>query len=189
MQALCETPRIRVLDDALDEAAILTLEAEIARQRESAIARGASKHDHTGLSFELAVASCPVATRLRDLAQRLLGLGNDLGQTLRYRRYVPGESHPAHCDHYEVGGTALVATALFHLADTQAGGATRFPQARPVPVEVAPKRGRLVVWFNHSADGAPDPLSIHDAAPVESGEKVTLTQFLYQPPSVVARQE
>ena len=184
MQVLCETPRIRVLDGALDEATIRDLEAEIDRQRGAAMTAGHSKHDHTGLSFELAVAPCPAATRLRDLAQQLLSLGNDLGQTLRYRRYLPGESHPAHCDHYEVGGTALVATALFHLADTQAGGATRFPRALPEPVEVAPRRGRLVAWFNHDPTGAPDPLSIHDAAPVDAGEKVTLTQFLYQPPSV-----
>ena len=185
MQVICHTPEIRVLDAALDEAAIRALEVEIAGQLPTARAEGNTKHDDTGLSFELRVAACPAARRLRDLAQGLLGLGNDLGETLRYRRYLPGESHPAHCDHYQVGGTALVATALFHLADTRAGGATRFLEARPVPVEVAPKRGRLVMWMNHGPDGAPDACSIHDAAPVEAGEKVTLTQFLYQPPAVL----
>ena len=184
---LCRRPLIRVCDGFLDEATIRELEAEIARQLPKEQAAGQTKHDATGLSFELDVAASPAATTLRDQAQAFLGLGNDFGQTLRYRRYREGESHPAHCDHYQVGERALVATALFHLADTGSGGETRFPEAQPDPVAVAPRRGRLVAWFNHDAEGRPEPLSIHDAAPVLSGEKITLTQFLYRPASAVQR--
>ena len=185
MDRLCRTPAIWICDGFLEEDQIQALEREIARQLPGAKAAGDTKHDATGLSFEMDVNGDATAALLRDRAQKLLGLGNALGQTLRYRRYVTGESHPPHCDHFEVGDLALVATALFHLADTGSGGETRFPLALPSPVAVEPKRGRMVLWMNHAPDGSADPLSIHDAAPVEAGEKITLTQFLYQPVSAL----
>ena len=46
MPLLCTTPEIRVLDEALDEATIRALEAEIAGQLPTARAEGNTKHDH-----------------------------------------------------------------------------------------------------------------------------------------------
>ena len=144
-----------------------------------------SQHDSSGLSFEFVVEHVPAALELNQRVFSLLGIGNVYADTLRYRRYLPGESHPPHCDHFEIDGCELVATALLHLSDAVVGGETRFLDASPSPVAVSPKRGRLVAWFNHGDDGAPDPNSRHDGAPVVKGVKATLTQFLYQPRSVL----
>ena len=156
----------------------------LAGDRQSAEGRGIPwTHDETGLSYELPSSSDPLLLDLNRRIYRAVGIDNDFDATLRVRRYRAGEFHPPHCDHFEAEGRALLATAMLHLCDTAAGGETRFTEARPQPFCVTPKRGRLVVWLNHGADGRPDLLSRHEGLPVRAGEKITVTNFLYKPRS------
>jgi prolyl 4-hydroxylase len=134
-----------------------------------------------GLSCELPVAGEPVLEALARRTYALLGLDNDFGHTLRFRRYGPGEYHPPHLDQFQIGDAWLIATALLYLTDTLEGGDTYFPRAQPAPVSLAPRRGRLAFWFNHLPAGAPDPASLHEALPVVQGQKATLGNFIYKP--------
>jgi len=68
-----------------------------------------------------------------------------------------------------------------HLVDCESGGETRFPRGWPEPVAVGAKRGRLVSWFNYYPNGAPDQSSFHEGAAIATGEKVTITAFVYAP--------
>jgi prolyl 4-hydroxylase len=140
-----------------------------------------TKADSTGFSFELPDAVDPLVAEVRQRIERTLGVPNECGGTLRYRRYEAGHAHPPHHDHYEMAGRWLLATAMICLTDVEAGGETRFPQAWP-PLEVLPRRGRLVLWLDHAADGRPDRSSLHDGAPVLQGTKTTVTEFVYGDP-------
>ena len=170
-----------VLDDfASDDeiAHILDITGDLPTLRRRGIV---SKHDTTGFSFELPVRGDLVLQRLCARIYATVGLENDRGETLRFRRYRGGESHPLHGDSYRVGESFLIATAMLYLNDTEAGGETHFPHAQPRPLRLKPRKGRLVVWFNHLPDGGEDPASHHESLPVKRGEKVTLTNFIYRP--------
>lgn len=137
------------------------------------------RHGSTGYSFEMPVPGDPVLARLTRRLTEITGLKNRQGATMRFRRYAPGEAHGGHTDSYEIDGATLVATALICLTDVAGGGETVFPHATPAPLAVTPKRRRLVFWYNHRPDGAPDPRSWHEGSPVTAGEKATLTSFIY----------
>lgn len=175
----CHSPRVYVADGFASDAEIDR--ALALASNPDYLAALAVKRDGTGLSFEMPIDGDPILEGLRARLHGTLGLVNRVGQTMRFRRYAPGESHPPHLDCYEIAGSHLVCTALVNLADCARGGATRFPRAYPSPIAVAPRRGRLVSWFNYYPNGAEDQASYHEGAPVEDGEKVTLTAFIYAP--------
>ena len=64
-----------------------------------------------------------------------------------------------------------------YLNDVEAGGATRFPVA---DVTVPPRAGAAIAFRNLTADGQPDPDSLHAGLPVERGEKWLATLWLRQ---------
>ena len=140
------------------------------------------RSDMTGTSFELPVDAHAVAASASARIEGLLGEPTDVGDTLRYRTYEPGESHPPHVDNYVIGGCDLVATAMLCLTDVDGGGCTAFPLGAP-PVSVEPRRGRLIVWLNCLVDGTRDPLSRHEGQAVTAGRKTTVTAFVYRPPT------
>ena len=180
LSELCTSPRLFVKDDFLSPDEIARL---IALTTDDALeARGVkTKHDFTGLSCEFPVDADPIVGEIVERIQALLGMHNDFGGTLRFRRYAPDEFHPPHIDEYQIGDLFLIATATLYLSDTEAGGETSFPRAKPKPVQVESRSGRLAIWFNHGPDGEVDPASYHEGLPVLSGEKVTLTNFIYKP--------
>jgi prolyl 4-hydroxylase len=172
-------PELYVVDDFLTPAEVFRV-IEVASDRDALEARGVAwKHDETGFSFEMPIDGDPVLERIRARIQAASGLVDGLGTTFRFRHYGEREAHGLHLDAYRIGARDLAVTALVHLADTERGGATRFPKARPAPVEVAPRAGRLVLWWNVRADGTPDPASLHEGLPVVAGVKMTITEFVY----------
>ena len=73
-----------------------------------------------------------------------------------------------------------MASALVYLNDTESGGETDFPEAQPAPVRIAPRCGRLAVWFNYREDGSPEPAALHASLAVERGMKATVAYFVYR---------
>ncbi len=142
------------------------------------------KTDSTGFSFEMPIVRDPILSRLADDIHAALGFANVHGQTMRFRRYSAGNSHPAHLDCYELAGYSLLATAILYLDDAD-GGETHFPRAAEGPLSIAPRKGRLALWFNHKLSGPEDPASLHEGLIVNSGHKTTLTSFVYNSLSVL----
>lgn len=181
LRELCREPRLFVADDfATDEevAHVLAVASD-----EAALARRGveTSHGPAGFHFEMPVGGDPVLEALRRRILETVRLENDFGATMRFRRYEAGQSHRAHRDTYTAGSSCLLVTALLYLTDTEEGGETHFPAARPAPLSVEPRRGRLAVWCNYLPDGGEDPSAAHEALPVRRGVKATLASFIYRP--------
>jgi hypothetical protein len=123
----------------------------------------------------------PVVAAVAARMRAAFGFANCVGEFMRYRRYGPEESHPLHSDCYEIEGHFLVVTAMLCLGAPLSGGETHFPNAMPSPLLLEPRQGRLAVWLNYLEDGSVDRHAIHEALPVWTGTKVTLTNFVYGP--------
>lgn len=175
---LRERPRVFVADGLVtpDECARLIALAEDDAWRG---ARGVEvRRDRTGLSCELPVAGDPLIAAVAGRIRECVGLRDELGDTLRYRRYAPGEGHPPHLDTYAFAGLNLVATAMLCLVGPELGGETCFPYAAP-PLAIRLRAGQLLHWFNYTRDGAEDRQAWHLGLTVLRGAKVTLTSFIY----------
>lgn len=179
VQTLSTSPRLYIVDNFATDAEINHI-LKLADDAQALAALGlAAKHDDTGFSFEMPVADIVLlglVQRINDLVR----MKNMLSETVRFRRYSVGEYHPAHLDTYQIDQWTLILTTILYLTDTEEGGETHFSKAEPAPVSIAPKRGRLGIWFNHTPDGRVEPASIHEALPVKKGVKATITYFFYQ---------
>jgi prolyl 4-hydroxylase len=177
--ALSAVPRIYLATDFLSPSECEHVLARAAAAEIGARSPAGAKRDVTGFSHEMPVEGDPVTERIRCRIHDCIGFVNDFGHTLRFRRYRAGEYHPLHHDDYAICRSVLVATALIWLTDTPEGGETRFPAAA-MPLEIRPRRGALLLWFNRTPEGAVDPAAIHEALPVRRGEKATITAFIYR---------
>jgi hypothetical protein len=174
-------PRLYVVDDFLSPEEIVHV-LEIASDRDALARRGVMwKHDRTGFSFEMPIDGDGTLEAIRTRIEGVTRLRDRLGSTFRFRHYGATEAHGAHLDTYRIDGLDLAVTAMIHLADTEVGGETRFPLARPEPVSIRPRAGRLVLWGDVRPDGRPDPASLHEGVEVRTGTKMTITEFVYVP--------
>jgi glutathione synthase/RimK-type ligase-like ATP-grasp enzyme len=179
---ISDQPRLFITDGVVSSDEIAALLSIAEQEMDNA----ATQHDVTGLSFELELEAAPEVGRLQARIEAIVGVRNMAGTTMRFRRYVPGEYHPLHCDNYLREGYSLVATAMVCLTAAESGGETVFPEATPTPLSIRPVPGRLLFWFNHCPDGREDPAAQHESQAVRAGIKTTLTSFLYAPQSAAA---
>jgi len=179
---LAQSPRVYVQDDFVSFEEIQHVLARYGT-REALGAQGIDwDANETGLSGELPIDNDSVLKRLSERIEDVVGFGCTLpDNTFRFRRYGIGDFHPPHLDKYQIAGAHLIATALVYLTDATEGGETVFPHALPEPVKIAPKTGRLAIWFNHEPNGDVDQRSRHRSDKLVAGDKATLAYFLYAP--------
>ncbi len=184
---ICERPRIYVIDRFATPREMTHVDALAGNRRELA-RRGVEvpPRNDAGVHFELPCEGDPRLEGLAARMERAVGAPPGPPSWFRYRCYREGEHHRAHQDLYRIDGDSLVVTAFLYLNDTEAGGETFFPQARPSPVFIHPKRGRLAIWFNLLPNGRADRAALHEALPVIRGEKRTLANFIYRPRAFAA---
>src|SRR3546814_11934344 len=65
-------------------------------------------------------------------------------------------------------------TAMIYLNTLEEGGETSFPA---LGFGVSPRAGLLLMWNNMRPDGSPNPDTLHEARPVESGRKYVVTKW------------
>ncbi|AMK16937.1 MULTISPECIES: 2OG-Fe(II) oxygenase [Sphingobium] len=131
----------------------------------------------------------PLVADISDRICALTGLPPVNGETLQGQRYTPGQEYKAHCDYFPVTTSYWPAmmktggqrswTAMIYLSHVESGGETHFPHCEFM---VPPVEGMILVWNNMKADGAPNPLSIHAARPVEKGTKYVVTKWFRERP-------
>lgn len=179
---IARSPALWVADEFLDEREIDDVLALFGD--EAFVTAHADHHgvDASGFSAELPARAHPLLAALMRRVERALGLRSCLEPTFRFRYYGEGMGHPPHLDGYTAGGARLAITALITLVGADEGGETRFIAARPEPVSVAGRKGRLLAWTSTLPGGEDDPASAHEGAPVVRGAKGILMAFLYLPP-------
>lgn len=126
----------------------------------------------------------PLVMTISDRICALTGLPPENGETLQGQRYAAGQEYKAHCDYFpvtadywpamRVSGGQRSWTAMIYLSPVDAGGETHFPHCEFM---VPPVEGMMLLWNNMSADGAPNPNSLHAARPVEQGMKYVVTKW------------
>ena len=114
----------------------------------------------------------------------LLGIDKAHGEPLQGQRYQEGQRFREHADffyidepywaEYEPHGGQRTWTAMIYLNEPGAGGATRF---KLLDFQVEPKVGRILIWNNMALDGSPNPWTLHEGMPVESGTKYIVTKW------------
>ena len=125
--------------------------------------------------------------KIASLERRIAGL---LGcwvhqiEPLQLVRYLPGEFFNVHHDmgdlldddevklpkkHIMLKRRVLTLFFYLNTLSEDQGGCTYFPKCGNLRVQ--PKRGRVVIWSNVTADGLPDPRTIHAGEPVISDQQ------------------
>lgn len=113
---------------------------------------------------------------------RYLGISPAYSESIQAQHYQVGEEYKPHHDY--LGPEELnpssdrqrqrTWTFLIYLNDTEQGGNTRFLN---LDLSFTPKQGRAVIWNNLYPDGAPNPYTLHQAMPVEIGEKTIINKW------------
>jgi prolyl 4-hydroxylase len=119
----------------------------------------------------------------------LTGIDPVRGELLQGQRYAVGQEFKPHHDYFhtdqlywrdQVGiGGQRTWTAMVFLNEPGAGGRTMFPTAG---IAITPRLGNLLVWNNMDEFGCPNPLTLHQGEPVESGVKYILTKWYRERP-------
>lgn len=126
----------------------------------------------------------PLVTAVSDRIAAMTGIDPATGETLQGQRYTAGQEYKVHCDYFpvtanywprmRVTGGQRCWTAMIYLSPVEAGGETHFPHCEFM---VPPREGMILIWNNLDKSGAPNPLSVHAARPVEQGTKYVVTKW------------
>src|SRR3546814_20103388 len=68
---------------------------------------------------------------------------------------------------------------MIYLNTMEEGGETTFPA---LGFGVSPRAGLLLMWNNMRPDGSPNPATLHEATPVDSGRKYVVTKWFRENP-------
>lgn len=119
----------------------------------------------------------------------LTGIPVSHGEPIQGQRYAVGQEFKPHTDTFNPGGADYFEhcaesgqrtwTAMLYLNQPEDGGATRF---KMIGKTIQPETGKLLVWNNLGADGAPNPATLHQGMKVRRGTKYILTQWYRERP-------
>ncbi len=125
-----------------------------------------------------------------DIEQRiaaLTGIPVENGEGLQVLHYLPGQHYIPHWDYFppesptsadivrpELGGQRI-ATFIAYLNTVPLGGETEFPRAG---IKVAAVQGNACFFSYRTAEGQPDPLTLHSGNAVIDGEKWIAVKWL-----------
>lgn len=131
----------------------------------------------------------PLVAAVQDRLSALCGIPLSHAEPIQGQRYEAGQEFRPHTDSFNPGGADYYIhcaeggqrswTAMIYLNSPAAGGATRF---KVIGKTVQPETGKLLLWNNLLADGAPNDSTLHQGMKVRSGVKYILTQWFRERP-------
>ncbi|MCV2884838.1 2OG-Fe(II) oxygenase [Aestuariibacter sp. AA17] len=138
----------------------------------------------TSSTCDLPYTNHPAAAAVDQKIIDCLGLGIGEQEVIQAQHYAPTQQFKAHTDYFEPGtdeylrfskdGGQRTWTFMVYLSEGCKGGETEFPL---IGHTFKPKIGRALIWNNLLPNGRPNPLTLHQAHPVEDGEKVVITKW------------
>ena len=109
-----------------------------------------------------------VVKAIEERASAFTGYPVENLEPLQVLRYKPGQYYKSHYDYFESHmdkGGQRHATLFAYLSNIEEGGQTHFPE---LDVEIQPKKGSVVFWYNCLTNGQVDSRTLHQGkAPVK----------------------
>lgn len=181
-----DTPLAQVyeLPDFLSRPECEALIAAIDRQLvPSTVTQGDRRH-RTSRTCHLQGADAELAQRLDHRLAELIGVDPQLSEPVQGQRYDCGDYFMEHTDWFAPGtqefethtnpGGQRTWTVMIYLNTVPQGGQTCF---RRLGRCFSPVQGLALAWNNLMADGTPNPFTLHEAMPVEAGNKWVITKW------------
>lgn len=116
-----------------------------------------------------------VIRRINERIAHASGTTVECGEPLHMLRYASGQEYKPHTDSIQGEANQREWTVLVYLNEGYEGGATRFPR---LDLEVKGAAGDALIFCNVTADGRPDPASLHAGLPVTGGGKWLATRWI-----------
>ena len=159
------------------------IEAINASLQPSTVTRGTSDY-RTSRTCHLRQHHAQLAASLDQRVAALFGVDPRLSEPIQGQRYDPGEYFKEHTDWFSPGteeyathtdsGGQRTWTVMVYLNAVERGGETLF---RRLGRSFTPVPGMALAWNNLQADGTPNPFTLHEALPVEAGQKWVITKW------------
>ena len=149
----------------------------------STVTRGESAY-RTSQTCHLRDINPGLSSRIDRCLSDLLGVDPSLSEPLQGQRYSPGQYFKEHTDWFDPGTQEFVEhtnpggqrtwTVMVYLNTVPRGGQTCFKKLNRC---YSPIQGFAIAWNNLMADGTPNPYTLHEAMPVDEGEKYVITKW------------
>jgi prolyl 4-hydroxylase len=140
------------------------------------------KYFRTSRTCDVKSLDDPFTREVDERLCRIMSIDPLWSENLQAHRYDVGQQFKPHIDYFE--GRDMVRygadqgqrtwTLMVYLNVPRRGGETRFPVLGLV---FAPRTGTALIWNNLTADGRPNPNTLHEGAPVLEGYKAILTKW------------
>jgi prolyl 4-hydroxylase len=160
---------------------------EISRQhlRPSTMTTGDRDKDYrTSTTCDLALLDDPFISRIDEKISRTLGIRLPYSEGIQAQRYEAGQEFKQHTDYFVPGTEEYDAYAGYrgqrtwtftvYLNEEMTGGGTRF---FAIDKTFAPRKGTAIIWNNLTANGRPNPHTLHAGLPVKTGHKIIITKW------------
>lgn len=108
------------------------------------------------------------------------GTATAQGEALQVLRYREGQQYKRHIDAIPGLDNQRIMTVLIYLNDDFDGGETVFTAA---DVTITAKAGDAILFSNVTADGRPDPATVHAGLPVTRGTKYLASRWIRERPT------
>jgi len=136
-------------------------------------------HVRKSFSHYTEKAENDIIKNIEKRAAEMSGFPESFIEPLQFLKYEPGgyfrPHHDYFADDYTKGEYQRYATFFVYLNDEFEGGTTIFPN---IGLEVNPKKGRAIFWFNVNEKGNVNPLTLHSGTDVIDGEKYGLNIWI-----------
>ena len=151
----------------------------------STVTGGGQSEYRTSRTCYLKTHNNVLSTNLDERICELFGTTDDFSEGLQGVRYDPGQYFKEHTDWFEPGtvhydtntipGGQRTWTVMIYLNQPEKGGHTFF---KNLDRSFVPITGTALLWNNLYPTGEGNPFTLHEALPVEKGNKYIITKWL-----------
>ncbi|WP_333970529.1 2OG-Fe(II) oxygenase [Alteromonas mediterranea] len=176
-------------DEALCDEVIQSIRSGLRPSTITTVNANTYQDFRTSSTCDFVSVNAALNARLNKKLEVLMGDKHHTPEPIQAQHYDVGQEFKAHTDYFEPGSVEYEQhaksrgqrswTCMVYLNSADKGGETEFLH---LGRRFAPRRGDAIIWRNIDINGVVNPLSLHQAHPVERGEKFIITQWYRLPP-------